>query len=190
MSYPTDPEFSDVQVTARYTNFRSETRNGRTQVRSLGAQRWTLKGKYNDLTRAEFAPVFAFVMQQGGSKEDFTIVPPVISNSRGTPTGTMRANGAHSAGDSTITIDGSTGTIKAGDFIKFASHDKVYMVTSDLTGAGTLNIQPALVSAVSDNNVITYNSVPFKVRLENDIQEWALSGFDRYNFEVDFVEVL
>lgn len=190
MSYPTDPEFADVEVTSRHSTFRTETRNGRTQVRSLGAQRWALKGTYNDLKRSEFAPVFAFVMQQGGSKEDFTIVPPVISNSRGNPSGTMRANGAHSAGDSTITIDGSTGTIKAGDFVKFASHDKVYMVTSDLTGAGTLNIQPALVSAVSDNNVVTYNSVPFKVRLDKDIQEWSLSGFDRYNFEVEFIEVL
>jgi len=190
MSYPTDPEFANVEVTARYSNFRTETRNGRTQVRSLGAQRWALKGKYNDLTRDEFSTVYAFVIQQGGSKEDFTVVPPVISDTRGTATGTMLVNGAHSAGDNTIAVDGSTGIIKAGDFVKFASHDKVYMVTADLNGAGTLNIQPSLVSAVSDNNAVTYNNVPFKVRLESDAQEWALSGFDRYNFEVDFIEVL
>ena len=64
------------------------------------------------------------------------------------------------------------------------------MVTSDQSGAGTLNIQPGLVEAVANNEVVTYNNVPFTVRLENDIQEWSLSGFDRYNFEIDLIEVL
>ena len=102
----------------------------------------------------------------------------------------MRANGAHSAGDATITVDGFSGVIKAGDFVKFGSHDKVYMVTSDQSGAGTLNIQPPLVTAVANDEAVTYNNVPFTVRLENDIQEWSLSGFDRYNFEIDLIEVL
>jgi len=190
MSYPTDPEFSQVTVTSRDSVVRSQARNGRTQVRSLGAQRWSLTGRYNDLKRSEFAPVFAFVMDQESGVENFTIVPPVISSTSGTRSGTVQTNGAHSIGDKTITIDGGSGSFKAGDFIKFASHDKVYMVTADLTGAGTLNIQPALVAAVADDNQITYNNVPFTVRLENDVQQWALSGYDRYNFEIDFVEVL
>lgn len=190
MSYPTDPEFASVEVTSRHANLRTETRSGRTQVRSLGAQRWALRGRYNDLKRSEFAPVFGFVMAQGGGTESFTIVPPVISDSSGGAIGTMQSNGAHSAGDSTISVDGFSGTIKAGDFIKFASHDKVYMVTADRANAGTMSIQPPLVSAIPDNDVVTYNGVPFTVRLENDVQEWSLSGFDRYNFELDFIEVL
>ena len=190
MSYPTDPEFAEVSVTSRHSTVTSQTRNGRTQVRSLGAQRWALTGRYNELKREEFAPVFAFVMDQEGGVEDFSITPPVISSTRGTRTGSVLANGAHSAGDKTIAIDGGSGSFKAGDFIKFASHDKVYMVTADLSGAGTLNIQPGLVAAVPDNNAITYNNVTFKVRLENEVQEWALSGYDRYNFEIDFIEVL
>lgn len=190
MSYPTDPEFASVEITSRHANLRTETRSGRTQVRSLGAQRWAIKGRYNDLKRSEFAPVFAFVMAQKGGVEEFTIVPPVVSSSSGGAVGTMRANGAHSAGDATITVDGFSGVIKAGDFVKFGSHDKVYMVTSDQSGAGTLNIQPPLVTAVANDEAVTYNNVPFTVRLENDIQEWSLSGFDRYNFEIDLIEVL
>lgn len=191
MSYPTDPEFSRVNVTSRHSVVRSEARNGRTQVRSLGSQRWALTGRYNDLTRAEFAPVFAFVMAQEGGVEDFTIVPPVVSDTRGTRTGTTQSLGAHTIGDTSISVDGGSGTLKAGDFIKFASHDKVYMITADLTTAtGTLSIQPGLISAIPDNDVITYNNVPFTVRLENDVQQWALSGYDRYNFEIDFIEVL
>ena len=59
--------------------------------------------------------------------------PPVIGDSTGNATGTLRADGAHSAGDNTITMDGISGTVKAGDFIKFANHAKVYMVVSDFS---------------------------------------------------------
>jgi hypothetical protein len=129
-------------------------------------------------------------MTQKGGVEDFTIVPPVISDTRGTASGTVRSTAAHSAGDNTVSVDGLSGSLKAGDFIKFASHDKVYMVTVDRSGSGTLTIQPALVEAIPNNDAVTYNDVPFKVRLENDVQEWSLSGFDRYSFELDFIEVL
>jgi hypothetical protein len=130
-------------------------------------------------------------MSQEGGVEDFTVVPPVISDSSGTRTGAMAAVGAHTAGDTTVRVDGGTGTIKAGDFVKFASHDKVYMVTADFSSlSANLSIQPGLIAAVPDNSALTYNNVPFKVRLENEVQQWALSGYDRYNFEIDFIEVL
>jgi hypothetical protein len=129
-------------------------------------------------------------MAQKGGVEEFTIVPPVVSSSSGGAVGTMRTNGSHAAGDSTIAVDSFSGLIKAGDFVKFQGSQKVYMVTADQSGAGTLNIQPGLVEAVGNDQIVTYNNVPFTVRLENDIQEWSLSGFDRYSFEIDLIEVL
>lgn len=190
MSYPTDPEFAEVEITSRHSNFRSETRSGRTQVRSIGSQRWALRGRYNNLKRSEFSPVFAFVMAQKGGVESFEMVPPVVSDNQGSITGTPRVNLAHTKGDDTIDVDGFTGSLKAGDFIKFASHSKVYMVTADRSGAGSMSIQPALLEDLANDEIITYQDVPFTVRLENDIQEWSLSGFDRYNFELDFIEVI
>lgn len=190
MSYPTDPEFADVKVTSRHANIRSETRSGRTQVRSIGSQRWALTGRYNDLKRTEFAPVFAFVMAQKGGTESFTIVPPVFSSTLTTITGTPRVNGDHTQGDTTISVDGFTGTFKAGDFIKFTSHSKVYMVVADRSGSGSMTIEPGLLEDLSNNELIVYQDVPFTVRLENNVQEWSLGGFDRYNFEVDFIEVI
>jgi len=189
-TYPTTPEFQAVNLKSTHNNLKSTTISGRVQVRTIGGQKWEFSAKYNPMTRAEFQPVFAFVTSQQGSLGTFTIVPPVVGSTSGTATGTALVNGATGVGATSVPVDGFTGTIKAGDFIKFASHDKVYMVTADLTGAGTLNIQPALVAAVADDNQITYNNVPFTVRLENDVQQWALSGYDRYNFEIDFVEVL
>lgn len=190
MSYPTDPEFSAINVTSRSSNVMTETRSGRRQVRSIGAQRWAFTAQYNELKREEFAPVFAFIMTLDGQLNTFTIVPPVISTTSGTATGTALTNGAHSIGDNTIAIDGITGTLKAGDFVKFSNHDKVYMVTADRNAAGILNIRPGLLASVADNTTITYNNVPFTMRLDNDVQEYSLSGFDRYQYEIDMVEAL
>lgn len=189
-TYPTDPEFQAIGLASRHANLMSETRSGRIQVRSIGGQRWSFTAKYNPMTRAEFNPVYAFIMSQQGMLGTFQITPPVISDATGNVSGTMAANGAHSIGDSTIAVDGITGTIKAGDLVKFNGHSKVYMVTSDLTGAGTLNIEPALVETVANNETINYDGVTFTMRLDNDVQSYSLDANEYYVYEVDMVEVL
>lgn len=189
-TYPTSPEFASLNVTSRHNNVKTETRSGRVQVRSIGAQRWELTAQYRLMTREQMQPIIAFIMAQQGSLETFQIQLPVHDDALGNVSGTVRANGSHAIGDSTITIDGITGTLKAGDFIKFANHTKVYMVTADRSGAGTLSIQPALLSAVPDNTVITYDNVQFTVRLANDVQEMRVRGYEQYNYEVDLIEVI
>ena len=187
--YPATPEFKAVNITSRQSNLVSETRSGRRQARSVGTQRWSFTAQYNPLTRADFSLVYAFILSQDGQNSTFTIVPPVISSAQGTISGTMLTDGAHSVGDKTIVVNGSSGQINAGDFVKF-SHSKVYMVTTALSGAGTLNITPGLVAAVGNDEVVTYDNIPFTMRLNNDIQEYSLSANEYYEFEVDMVEVI
>lgn len=193
MAYPSSPIFKAVGIKSRHVNLSSETRSGRMQVRSIGAQRWAFTAKYNPMTRAEFSPVWAFVISQQGRLGAFDVVPPIISDAQGDVSGTVLAVGAHAIGDSTIAVDGMTGTLKAGDFIKFAGHSKVYMITADATavaGAATLSIEPGLVEALSDNEAVSYDGVVFRMRLDNDVQEYGIAGYERYNFEVDLVEDL
>jgi len=141
------------------------------------------------MTRAEFQPVFAFVTSQQGMLGTFGIVPPVIGSTSGSATGTSLVNGATSAGANSVPVDGFTGDIKAGDFVKFG-HGKVYMVTADRDGAGDISIEPALITAVSDNETMTYNNVSFTMRMNNDVQSYSLSQFEYYTYEVDMEEVL
>lgn len=190
MSYPTDPEFQAIDFRLNYNNVRSQTRSGRTQVRTVGTALWSFTAKYNDLTRAEFAPVFAFVAGQKGGEQEFNVTPPVISDSRGNASGVLKANGAHSAGDSTISMDGIAGTIKAGDFITFAGHTKVYMCVADFTASGTMTIEPALYESVGNDEIVTYDNVAFTMRLARDIQQFKFSGYERYQFEVDLIEAI
>ena len=58
------------------------------------------------MTRAEFAPIYAFAMKQQGQFETFTFILPVISTSQGDTTESPVVDGAVSIGASSATIDG------------------------------------------------------------------------------------
>ena len=189
-TYPTSPVFTSANFRSEFFNLSSQTISGRTQVRNIGGQRFTFTAAYPPMTRAEFSPVMGFIMAQRGMAETFTIVLPDVSSSSGSVSGTISAAAAGGIGDTSIAVDGFTGTLKAGDVFKFANHAKVYMATADLTGSGTLAFQPALVAAVSDNEVITHNNVPFTVRLNNDVQEYGIATDLSYSYEVDFIEAI
>lgn len=187
-TYPTSPEFSAINFKSIHKNVSSESRSGRLQVRAIGYQRWSFTAKYKSLTRAQAQPIYAFIEKQRGMLETFTIVLPLISYATGTAAGTARVNGVHLAGDSTIVIDGVGGTLLAGDFIKFGSQSKIYMVVADRNGNGTLTIEPPLIDAVANNVIITYDAVPFNVRISKDIQQFKAKGGDQYSIEIDMLE--
>lgn len=189
-TYPTTPVFNFVNFRSEFFNLSSETISGRIQVRNIGGQRFGFSAAYPPLTRAEFSPVLGFIMAQRGMAETFTIVLPELSSASGTVSGTMSASAVGAIGDTSIAVDGFTGTLNAGDVFKFANHSKVYQATASRAGAGTLSFQPALVSAVSDNEVITYDNVPFTVRLANDVQEFGVATDLTHEYEVDFIEAI
>ena len=189
-TYPTSPVFTSANFRSEFFNLSSQTISGRTQVRNIGGQRFTFTAAYPPMTRAEFSPVMGFIMAQRGMAETFTIVLPDVSSSSGSVSGTISAAAAGGIGDTSIAVDGFTGTLKAGDVFKFANHAKVYMATADRSGSGNLAFQPALVAAVSDNEVITHNNVPFTVRLNNDVQEYGIATDLSYSYEVDFIEAI
>jgi len=64
------------------------------------------------------------------------------------------------------------------------------MIVSDRAGNGDLAIQPSLTVAVPDNTEITYDNVPFTVRLNNDVQTYDLGLASMLDYEVDFIEAI
>jgi hypothetical protein len=149
------------------------------------------------MTRAEFAPIYAFAMKQQGQFETFTYVPPVISTSQGDTTENPVVDGAVSVGASSATIDGLTasesGIIKAGDFFKFSGHSKVYMATADMDADGTshatLNFAPNLLNAVANDETITFASVPFTVAFTEDITQFSTDVSSLYGFTMSLAEI-
>ena len=191
MSFPTAVQFADLIITDHESVDGSEAANLRTQYRSRGSQRWEFKGSFPKMTRAEAAAVKAFIRLTGVGAS-FQIELPEHSDARGTVSGTVRVNllAGYPAGTSAIAIDGITGTLLEGDFIKFAGHDKVYMVVADRSGAGTLTFSPSLRVAVANNEVITYDGVEFTVRIPSNKMSYSISNDSLETISLDLIEVV
>ena len=193
--------FSTMGIKSIQNTIISKSDSGKKLARQIDGQRFAftariITGKRSDI----YGELMAFIIKQRSRKENFTIIPPEIEDARGNETGTVLVNGVHAVGDTTIAMDAfasdGAGRFKAGDFLKFASHDKVYMVVSDVTSSGnaaTVTIEPPLITALADDSVVTYSNVPFTVHLVNDVQEFGGVGADNngnvlYKFELDVEE--
>ena len=193
--------FNAINLKSNQKTLFSETDSGKTFRRQIQGQRFSFTVAYPPMTRAEFAPIMAFIMKQRSMKEDFTITMPSYLDSQGNETATLLVNGVHSASDTTIALDGfagdGAGRLKAGDFIKFA-HNKVYMIVEDVTSSSnsaTVTIEPPLREALADNSSVTYDSVSFNVHLTSDAQEFKTNQVDKdgnllFTYEFDVIESL
>ena len=177
-SFPiSNSKFQTLGIQSQVDTLLTKSISGKKLVRQIGTQRFGFTAEIIGAKRSDvYGELMAFVIKQRGSKENFTIVPPEVKSTRGTETGTVLVNGVHNVGDNTIAMDGfagdGAGRFKAGDLLKFASHTKVYMIVEDVTSssnASTVTIEPPLISALTDDSVVTYNNVPFTVFLVNDL---------------------
>jgi hypothetical protein len=189
-------QFTSLGIKSIQNTIISKSVSGKKLSRQIDGQRWGFTAQIITAKRSDvYGELMAFIVKQRSGKENFTIVPPEIEDARGTASGIP--TGTASAGDTSITLGGTgTGTLKAGDFIKFSNHDKVYMVVADQSdiSTGSLTIEPPLTTAVSSSN-ITFDNVAFTVHLTNDIQEFGVVGADKdgnalYQFEFDVEEAL
>jgi hypothetical protein len=189
-------KFESLGIKSIQNTIISKTVSGKKLARQIDGQRWGFTARVITAKRSDvYGELMAFIIKQRSGKENFTIIPPEVEDARGTASGIP--HGTASAGDTSITLGGTgTGTLKAGDMIKFANHDKVYMVVADQSdiSTGTITIEPPLTTAVSSSN-IQFDNVPFTVHLTNDVQEFGVAGADKdgnalYQFEFDVEEAL
>ncbi len=189
-------KFETLGIKSIQNTIISKSQSGKKLARQIDGQRFGFTARIITAKRSDvYGELMAFIIKQRSGKENFTIIPPEVEDARGTASGTP--HGTASAGATSITLGGTgTGTLKAGDFIKFANHDKIYVVVADQSdiSTGTLTIEPPLTTSVSSSN-ITYDNVPFTVHLTNDMQEFGVVGADKdgnalYQYEFDVEEAL
>ena len=196
-------KFGTLGIKSIQNTLISKSDSGKRLVRQIDGQRFAFSVQIVTATRSDvYGELMAFIMKQRSRKETFTIIPPEIEDARGNETNTVLVNGSHAVGDTTIAMDGhhndNPHAFKAGDFIKFASHSKVYMVVADVqasSNASTVTIEPPLIATVADDSVVTYDNVPFTVYLTSDIQEFGVSGVSNdgalyYEYQFDVEEAL
>jgi hypothetical protein len=201
-----------IELTNNTYNEKNTSITGRTFVADFGNNYWTFRIRTIPLSKNDFAEKFFKTNQVGSGlfysfngtnlgriNDDIQI--PVLNDSAGTVSGTVSASSGTSSnpsysqnvGSDTIGVTGGTGTIKAGDLIQFANHNKVYMVTEDCNLDGSsvdvLKITPRLIKNV-DNFQIYYNSVTFSAIPDGDVISWKVGLEELYEFEATYREVL
>lgn len=195
-----DTSFDTLNIKSNQKTLMSETDSGKTFRRQIQGQRWSFTVSYPLMPRSTFAPIQAFMIKQRSQKENFTITFPSYLNTQGNENTTINVNGVHAVGDTTIDIDGfhadGDHRLKAGDFIKFSGHSKVYMIMADViasSNAATVTIEPPLTTALANDETVTYDSVPFTVHLLSDVQEFQANqsnneGKPLFKYEFDVIE--
>jgi len=196
-------KFGTLGIKSIQNTIISKSVSGKRLVRQIDNQRFAFTVQIITAKRSDvYGDLMAFIMKQRSQKETFTIIPPEIEDARGNVSGTVLVNGVHAVGDTTIAMAGhnndGTHKFRAGDFLKFASHNKVYMVVADATSssnASTVTIEPPLLIALANDSVVTYDNVPFTVYLTSDIQEFGVNGADKdgnlyYEYQFDVEEAL
>jgi hypothetical protein len=197
-TFPTSPAPRNANIRSQQTTIVSVTASGRKQARQIDGQKFAITLQFPTMTRAEFAPIQAFIMKQRSRLENFTIVPPTVKNALGVASTVLNVDGALTAGTTTANIDNMTvstnGILKAGDYFRFTGQQKVYMAVEDLNsdgyGEGTLTFEPPLRANVADNVILIYDNVDFTVSLTNDVQEFDVGVQEYFNYEIDLIEVL
>lgn len=78
--FPSAPGFTEVRTRSQHFGFFSESINGRTQSRSLGASRREFTLVFPPMKKATFQPVHDFIESQQGHFGTFSITLPDPSN--------------------------------------------------------------------------------------------------------------
>jgi|DEB0MinimDraft_4_1074332.scaffolds.fasta_scaffold28823_2 hypothetical protein len=199
-------QFSTMGIRTSQDTIITITDSGKKLSRQIDGQRFGFTAQIITAKRSDvYGELMAFIMKQRSSRENFTIVPPEISDARGSVNEVITVDGTITAGATTFTLNDASvnsvnGFLKAGDYFRFTGQSKVYMIVEDVNtnGSGavsTVTFEPPLISNVSDNTAIIYDNVDFTVYLTNDIQEFGVVGADKdgnalYQFEIDVEEAL
>ena len=170
--------------------------NGIEQRIASTGQYFRFVGVYSNLEQANQRAVFAHIQSQAGPLNAFTIsLPAYMGNSTAGFSGTLSSVSAavNSTSVTATASSNNTAVLKAGDLIKFSSHNKIYTVTNNVTsGAGgscTIGIFPALKQAVTSNTIV-HRSVQPTVRYATDNAEFSLGADQFTTFNLEFIEVL
>ena len=111
------------------------------------AQRWEIETNLAPLSY-DAQNLFAVLIVKGyGSKIDIRVPQNFGAKRARTATGSITATGSGSS--SAISVQGVSGVIPRGTFIKFANHTKVYMLTADLNSSGVGSVYPVLRQSVT-----------------------------------------
>lgn len=183
------PGFKSVTLKSEQKIMRDRTNSGRVITRSHAYHKWIVDITYNSLTKAEFHPVYAFLLEKQGSLKPFFVELPQY-RSQGPSDKTTDA--AADAGKYTLSLNNVT-DVEVGDLFRITDssntdHTKAYMVTRVDSTNSDITITPALAKAVTNGATVDFTNPTIKVVQTSDIQQYSLNAENLYNFKLSLEE--
>jgi hypothetical protein len=183
----TGPGFASMSLSSAQPIMRDRTNSGRLISRSHAYHKWQIDITYNPLTKAEFDPVYNFLLHKQGSLKPFYVSLPqyrVQGIADKTTTSSAVAGSTTLACNTTGIVPGALFRINdSGD----SSHTKAYMVTR--VGASSITIIPGLAKSVTSGAVVDFTDPTVKVIQTQDVQSYNLANNNLYSFSLKLEEV-
>ena len=151
------------------------------QVAKYQGSVWQTTVTLPPMNRADAGAWQSFFMQLNGRFGTFLLGDPDAKTIQGGANTVISVNGDHSVGAYDVVVDGantSTVIFKKGDYVQFGSgaSSKLHMIvadiTSDASGNATLQIEPSLKTALTDDDVITYSNTKAVMRMDANELGW------------------
>ena len=169
------------------------------QVAKYQGSVWQTTVTLPPMNRADAGAWQSFFMQLNGRFGTFLLGDPDAKTIQGGATTVISVNGDHSVGAYDVVVDGadtSTVIFKKGDYVQFGSgatsklHMIVADITSDASGNATLQIEPSLKTALTDDDVVTYSNTKAVMRMDSNELGWNANNVSLYGISFSCTESL
>lgn len=169
------------------------------QVAKYQGSVWQTTVTLPPMNRADAGAWQSFFMQLNGRFGTFLLGDPDAKTIQGGANTVISVNGDHSVGAYDVVVDGantSTVIFKKGDYVQFGSgaSSKLHMIvadiTSDASGNATLQIEPSLKTALTDDDVVTYSDTKAVMRMDANELGWNANNVSLYGISFSCTESL
>ena len=208
------PGFASIKLDSIQPTAVSVTNSGRVTSRSIVGHRWKIDITYNPMTRAQFEPVFNFLMEKRGRLKPFEVVLPQYATSRegslSFASGSAFTVAENTAAGLPLIKSGNhgaegSGSLMPGDCFNIndsnnSNHKKVYRVTSATNNTNYVAgfqpstteryyyITPSLEKAVASGSTLTTTNPTFRVIQNGDTVSYSLGTNNLYEFSLSLIE--
>jgi hypothetical protein len=181
------PGFKSVSIKSKQPIMTDRTNSGRVIARVHAYHQWLIDISYNPLTKAEFDPIYNFLLHKQGSLKPFYISLPQY-RAQG-PTSKYVSSNADAGAQVIVANAGSA--IKPGMLFRIndpqdSNHEKAYMVTR--VSGTSLTITPGLARGVTTGAALDFATPTIKVRQTSDSRDYSLNTNNLYSFSLKLEE--
>lgn len=214
------PGFVTVKLGSNMPTTMTRTNGGRVVLRGLATHNWDIDITYNQLTRAEFEPVYSFLLSRQGILQPFYVILPQYELPRdpvfsakvlSSPASIDIVDAVPSGATNLRVTYTGAGLPKPGDVFTITdqyntNHVKVYMVTRcetftdyntivDPTSPYDQNMKrihftPPLTYTVPSTATLKFDYPKFRVTPKAEVQEYSLGVNGLYQFNLSLEEAL